>query len=598
MQQTVLIILAIEIMLLSSCDRTERQIDSHYSNKPNIILILTDDQGIGDFGFNGNPYIKTPALDQLAKESILLTDFYVSPVCAPTRSSLMTGKYSERTGVYDTYNGGATMATEEVTVAEILKKNDYKTGIFGKWHLGDNYPYRPIDQGFDESLIHRAGGIGQPGDFVNFRTQDSSYFNPVLFSNEKPVKTKGYCTDVFTDGAIDFINSSEGNSPFFLYLAYNAPHTPLQIPKEYYDIYKDLTFEPDSFVYKDEIVTSMNESNIESAKRVYGMVTNIDDNIERLIDVLRAKNKLENTVIIFLTDNGPQQDRYRMGLRGRKASVYQGGVKVPCIIHYPSLFENAKKVNTPLAHIDLLPTILDICGIKDPLTSQIDGKSFFPLLMNNDDLQFGQRVLFEEWIRGFPVKYKNASARQGNYKLVGNVEGHGELNDFELYNLKDDPTERNNVVTYEPTIASALFGKLDDWLNGIYTEKNNHRSYPAYIGTPYENPVYLNRNDVKGEAAWKQEELHGYWDVKVTENARYNIHVEFMNEIVEAGKLRVKMYPMHFIKKVSNYPFITADLDNIQLVEGEYRLVVYFETVGGRKIFPFYVSFFKHDNSN
>ncbi|MCK5466869.1 MAG: sulfatase-like hydrolase/transferase, partial [Cyclobacteriaceae bacterium] len=187
------------------------------ANLPNVILIMTDDQGIGDFGFMGNPYVKTTNLDKLASQSLNLTNFYVSPVCAPTRASLMTGRYSERTGIYDTYNGGAIMSQDEVTMAEVLKENGYKTGIFGKWHLGDNYPYRPIDQGFDEALVHRGGGIGQPGDFANYFAKDSSYFNPVLFHNGVAQKSSGYCSDVFTNGAINFINSStsvENGQPF------------------------------------------------------------------------------------------------------------------------------------------------------------------------------------------------------------------------------------------------------------------------------------------------------------------------------------------------------------------------------------------------
>jgi len=207
---------ALFLLALGSCRQPEQPL-------PNIVLIMTDDQGMGDVGYRNNPFVETPWIDSLAGVSIRLNNFYVSPVCAPTRASLMTGRYSIRTGVFDTYNGGAIMATSEVTLAEYLKKKNYHTGIFGKWHLGDHYPFRPGDQGFDESLVHKGGGIGQPGDIDNYFKGDSSYFNPVLYHNDVPVATRGYCSEVFTQGAIDFIQESKAK-PFFLYLAFNAPH--------------------------------------------------------------------------------------------------------------------------------------------------------------------------------------------------------------------------------------------------------------------------------------------------------------------------------------------------------------------------------------
>lgn len=209
------------------------------TTRPNVILIMTDDQGFGDLGFYGNPHIKTPTIDRFAEQSVRFDQFMVSPVCAPTRASLMTGRYSLRTGVRDTYRGGAIMAAQEITLAEMLKEVGYTTGMVGKWHLGDNYPSRPQDQGFDFTLHHLSGGIGQPGDWPNTFKRDSSYFNPTLWKNGQQFQSKGYCTDVFTNTAIDFIDENQ-DKPFFLYLAYNAPHAPLQVPQEYYNIYKNI----------------------------------------------------------------------------------------------------------------------------------------------------------------------------------------------------------------------------------------------------------------------------------------------------------------------------------------------------------------------
>src|SRR5438552_8436757 len=191
----------------------------------NVVILLADDQGYGDLGCHGNPKIQTRHLDKLASQSVELKYFYVSPVCAPTRASLMTGRYNYRTGVVDTFLGRAQMFGDEVTLAEMLRAAGYRTGIFGKWHLGDNFPLRAMDQGFEESLVHRGGGIGQPSDPPG----GSSYFDPLLQHNGRLTEEKGYCSDVFTDAALEFIEQQRGG-PFFVYLAFNAPHTPLQVP--------------------------------------------------------------------------------------------------------------------------------------------------------------------------------------------------------------------------------------------------------------------------------------------------------------------------------------------------------------------------------
>jgi len=575
---------------LFSCVQNENNKTSK-ADRPNVILIMTDDQGIGDFGFMGNPYIQTTHLDKLASQSLNLTNFYVSPVCAPTRASLMTGRYSERTGVYDTYNGGAIMSNDEVTIAEVLKENGYSTGIFGKWHLGDNYPYRPIDQGFDEALVHRGGGIGQPGDYANYFAKDSSYFNPVLFRNGVPEKTKGYCSDVFTNKAVEFIidhNSSGKDQPFFVYLSYNAPHTPLQLQEKYYNMYKDVEFDVNAFAVKDEAVGNMTDKDIEAAKRVYGMVTNIDDNIGRLMDVLKNENLEQNTIVVFLTDNGPQQVRYKLGLRKRKSSVYSGGVRVPCLIRYPNKIQEKRELNARLAHIDLLPCILDLCGVNPP-KHNIDGKSFANF-KEEDFKRFSERTLFFEWGRGFPVKYRNFAALNGDYKLVGNTEANSEVSDFELFHLKSDPYENINRVDEDAETALKLKSSMDAWYEEIISEPNNNKSLPAIIGSEFENPAVLNRNDAKGTpVAWGQDNVLGYWDVRVQETANYDVTLQFIEEVREQGSLHLKLYPQNFVQGNS----IEGDrltLKNFELKKGEFKLEAFYRTNRGRHIFPLYVS--------
>ena len=284
---------------------------------PTSLLIMTDDQGYGDLGFHGNRDIKTPILDAFAKESTRLTQFYVSPVCAPTRAALMTGRYSLRTGVCDTYNGWAIMAPEEKTIAEILKENGYATSISGKWHLGDNYPSRPNDQGFDYSLIHRAGGMVQVGDPDSWFRRDSGYFDPILLENGNKIKKEGYCSNIFTDAIIDFIEKNK-DQPFFSYLAFNAPHTPLQLPKKYEDMYANLEIDSNNYKKYNRPFPIMSERDINAAKKIYGMASNIDDNVGRLLNKLEELNLTKNTIVIFLTDNGPQQLRYNARHEGIK----------------------------------------------------------------------------------------------------------------------------------------------------------------------------------------------------------------------------------------------------------------------------------------
>jgi arylsulfatase len=552
------------------------------TKQPNVILILTDDAGIGDFGFNGNPLIKTPNLDQLAARSTRFANFFVSPVCAPTRSSLLTGKFSQTTGVYDTYNGGAVMATEEITLAEILRDNGYQTGIFGKWHLGDNYPYRPIDQGFSESFVFKGGGIGQPGDHDNYFKFDSAYYNPVMYLNEKKVTTEGYCSDVFTNEALRFIRTGK-NKPFFVYLSFNAPHTPLQVPEKYESIYKNLN--SGDFSKLPGSPPNMNEKDLDAARKIYGMMTNVDDNIGRLLKELKDQDLIDNTIVIFLSDNGPQQNRYKMGLRALKGSVYQGGIKTPCLIHFPGTLPENREIATTAAHIDLLPTILDLCNIHTPENSQIEGRSLIPLL-DGFDQEFRNRTLFFEWGRGFPIPYRNFAAMKDGYKLVGNTDQQSGLEGFELFDLSATPDESKNIITENREKAQIIKDELDKWYLKTVSHPNNRRVYPAIAGTKHENPVVLNRNDAKGSPGiWEQEEIFGYWDVRIAVPGKYTVKANFIKELKEPGTLYLKMNPYQY---AANSQGMTSEISIPEafLDTGDYRLEIYFQTKSGKMIFP------------
>ena len=557
------------LILFISCTKQVEQ-------KPNIILIITDDQGYGDIGYNGNSHIKTPNLDLLATNSMRFNNFYVSPVCAPTRSSLLTGRYSLRTGVTDTYNGGAMMSNDETTLAEILKENNYQTGIFGKWHLGDNYPFRPTDQGFHESLIHLSGGIGQVGDFTNYYKGNRSYFDPILWHNNEQKKYEGYCSDIFTDEAIKFIEENKSNQ-FFCYLSFNAPHTPLQVPDKYYDLYKNV----DPSVISESEKISMTEKNVLDAKRIYGMVTNIDDNVGKLVSKLKELNIDKNTILIFMTDNGPQQFRYVSNLRGLKSSVYNGGIKVPFYLSYPKIHDAGLDLDNFSAHIDVLPSLLDLCDIETPKNIKIDGKNFL-----NKSTE--ERSFFSYWTRKSPELYQNMSLNKGNYKLVGNTNYDSPIERFELFDIDNDPYEMENLIENKKELAIQMKLEMDNIYNELINSKNIKNKPRIIIGSEFENPTYLNRNDASGQRGiWAQNEIFGFWRIKAL-SGKYNFRFKFNNLNLTSGEMVIEVGSQVYSKKVEVDDNGYALMENIHLNEGEFDLTPFFR-YERKNIFPFWV---------
>ncbi|WP_372775420.1 arylsulfatase [Mangrovibacterium sp.] len=508
------------------------------TSKPNVILVMTDDQGFGDLGFNGNPNIHTPVLDQFAGESVRFSDFLVSSVCAPTRAALLTGRYALRTGVRDTYKGGAIMSTNEITIAEVLKRGGYRTGMIGKWHLGDNYPFRPEDQGFDYVLRHLAGGIGQWGDWPNHLKGNTSYFNPTLWENGKMVESEGYCTNVFTDAALSFIEENK-QEPFFLYLAFNAPHDPLQVPDEYYQMYKDLDpaagFENDGRPFP-----AMTEPMKEKARKVYAMVSNIDDNMGRLLAKVDELKLAENTLVIFMSDNGPIPSRYLGGLRGQKSSVYEGGIQVPCFWRYPASFSGNRDINITASHFDVFPTIAELCGVGIPTDREIDGVSLLPLL-TGEQKKLDERSICRYWTRDYPEKYQNMMVRRGEFKLVGNCGESAEIEDFELFNLETDPYELTNIVERNNETAKALKEELDNWLNGLLQSPNLLRSPRMLIGTEHENPSVLNLNDVHFTAHEDVPKGVAYWKAAIEKAGNYKLTLHFKTEIITDCQVKLQI---------------------------------------------------------
>jgi arylsulfatase A-like enzyme len=538
--------------------------------RPNVVLIITDDQGYGDLGVNGNPKLRTPNLDRLARESVRFDRFYVSPVCSPTRASLLTGRYNYRTGVVDTYLGRSLMHADEITLAEILSSAGYRTGIFGKWHLGDNYPLRAMDQGFQESLVLNGGGIGQPSDPPG----GESYFDPMLRRNGKWVQTKGYVSDVITDAALEFISQNRQH-PFFAYLAFNAPHTPLEVPADKYSKYKMMNLKAGDFAGPGHPIPKNFDP--DTTARVYGMVENIDENVGRMLEKLEELKLTENTVVIFMTDNGPQQPRYNAGMFQRKGTVYEGGIRVPFFVRSPGKFAAGRTLLEPAAHIDVTPTLLDVCGVKKPAKVMFDGVSLLPLLKGEQEPLI-DRILFFQWHRGdTPEAYRAFAARGRRYKLVQPVgQNDGAWSPtFKLYDLQDDPEETKDIAADKPKIVAQLMQSYEAWFKDVTAGRDYTRPARIFLGAPEENPVRLTRQDWRGPLAGWTPRSVGHWEVKIARAGSYTF-VARLNRSVQPSTAYFKLGG---VAKTQN---VSADATEVvfgplRLTRGEGRLECYIE---------------------
>ncbi len=466
--------------------------------RPNVVLILTDDQGYGDLACLGNPIIKTPNLDKLHKQSVRLTNFHVDPTCSPTRSALMTGRYSSRTGVWHTVMGRSILRRDEVTLANLFAATGYRTGLFGKWHLGDNYPYRPQDRGFDEVLTLGGGGIGNTPD-----AWGNNYFDDTLRHNGVLQKYKGYCTDVFYDAALQFIERNK-KEPFFCYIPSNAPHAPYNVADKY------------SKPYLDQGVPA-------PRAQFFGMITNIDENVGRLLARLRELGLEDNTIVIFMTDNGtavgPNIGRgFNAGMRGFKGSEYDGGHRVPCFIRWPGHIPAGKDVATLTAHIDILPTLADLCRLKRPEKVHCDGRSLVPLLTGIGGWQ--ARTLFVHSQRiDHPEKWRKSAVMTDRWRLI---------NGTELYDMPADPGQKSDVAKMHPQTVADLRAAYDGWWADI--SKRFDEYCEIVVGSKHENPTPLTCHDWHGERALslqdyvrKGEIANGFWAIDVEQAGQYEI---------------------------------------------------------------------------
>jgi len=536
--------------------------------QPNVVLIIADDQGYGDLRVHGNPKLDTPNIDRLAREGVQFQSFYVSPVCSPTRASLLTGRYNYRTGVVDTYLGRSLMHPDETTLAEVLSQAGYRTGIFGKWHLGDNYPLRAMDQGFQESLVLNGGGIGQPSDPAG----GTSYFDPLLRQNGTWVKTRGYVSDVVTDAAIAFITAHR-RQPFFTYLAFNAPHTPLEVPAEKYAKYKGMNLKAEDFAGPGTPIAGNFDPDVTA--KVYGMVENLDDNVGRLLATLDKLKLTDRTVVMFMTDNGPQQPRYNAGMPRLKGTVHEGGIRVPLFVRWPGVFQ-PRTVDRIAAHIDVMPTLLDVSGAGGSRALKFDGVSLVPLL-RGEGADWPDRTLFFQWHRGdTPELHRAFAARSQRYKIVQPL-GNGENKlpptfGFELYDMADDPLQQRNVAPEHPEIVTRMTNQYEAWFRDVtggrdYTDRGIAR---IVIGSPRENPVRLTRQDWRGpQAAWTATSL-GYWEVDVRRAGVYDVTMRFA-ELTRPGTISFA-HGGNTLQKEVPAGAVSAIFNRVRLTRGAGRL--------------------------
>ncbi|GAF02011.1 arylsulfatase [Saccharicrinis fermentans] len=501
MKASFIVTISLLSFLFVACNEKEME-------KPNVILIMVDDVGYGDIGALGNKWIQTPNIDALHANSTRLTDYHVSPTCAPTRAALMTGHHNYRTGVFFTIKGRSLLLEKETTMAEVFKENGYSTGAFGKWHLGDNYPFRPEDNGFDEVVVHNGGGVGQTMDYWY-----NNYFDDKYMHNGKLEQYEGYCTDVWFENAKKFI-ASKKDVPFFCYLATNAAHSPYWVADKYADPYRD-------------------NENIPNAA-FYGMVANIDENIGKLVNYLENTGLMDNTILIFTADNGTaagaKVEGHRLdgfvvkgnndGMRGIKASMYEGGHRVPFFIHWKDGQINVgKDIDALTAHYDIFPTLVDLCGLKLKKDLQFDGKSLVPL-MNGNKEGFDDRIVFvNTQFSTDPEPWKRTALMHKKWRLVEGTE---------LYDLSTDPEQRVNVADKYPEKVKAYKTAYEKWWSEI---SPTFKEKPYFIiGNEAENPTTLRCHDWHSNpefTPWAQRHIragyinNGFWRVRVDEAGVY-----------------------------------------------------------------------------
>jgi len=457
--------------------------------RPNVIIILTDDQGYGDLSCHGNPRLKTPTLDQLYAESVRFTDFHVAPMCSPTRGELQTGLDAFRNGASAVCEGRSMPRRELPTMGQIFKDNGYATAHFGKWHMGDSYPYRPQDRGYDMSVHNCAWGIRSLAEYW-----DNDAFDDHYWRNNKLEQFPGYNTDAFFNEAMKWMKGQK--QPFFVYLATTAAHGPFYVKEEYAAPYEDLGQRVANF---------------------YGMIVNIDENVARLEEFLKENDLRDDTILIFITDNGTVAGEkvYNAGMRGKKTSYYDGGHRVPFFLRWPAGgYDQPRDVDTLAHSTDVLPTLIDLCDLKNKRDATFDGQSLVPVL-GGDASGFADRMFVIQYLADF--KKWSGAVLWNKWRLV-----HGD----ELYDIATDPGQKNNVYDQHDDVVKAMRDYYEAWC----TRSEPIMGRPNYvgIGTEQEPVTWLSSCNWTGSYCdnWGNlaaKDRFGHWFVEAESPGRYEV---------------------------------------------------------------------------
>lgn len=579
---------------------TDCRADSTNTRKPNVVLVITDDQGYGDIAAHGNKMIQTPNLDQLYRQSLRLTNFHVDPTCAPTRAALMTGHYSTRTGVWHTIMGRSLMNTNEVTLAEVMQSNGYKTGMFGKWHLGDNYPLRPQDQGFETVVQHGGGGVTQTPDYWQ-----NDYFDDTYLRNGKPEKFKGYCTDIWFQEALNFIETNK-SEPFFAYISTNAPHSPYLVDPKYSDPYERKGVSKQMAAF-------------------YGMITNIDENMGLLERRLKDWGLDENTILIFMTDNGTaagfkrpqpedlskkQQRRlskgkpivleswpgFNAGMRGTKGSEYDGGHRVPCFIRWPAgKLDGGRDITQLSAHIDILPTLAELCHLTISSELKLDGTSLVPILKGKKDALRNRTLIVHSQRIETPEKWRKSSVMTERWRLV---------NQTELYDIQHDPGQTKNIASEFPGVVKYLSAEYEKWWESL---KPRFTEYVAIgVGSRFENPAHLTCHDWHApiqQVPWNHQQIaknpiaNGFWIVNVEAPGTYEITLrcrpESAHHPLKKGVARIQIGDQKQQQDVDEGDLSTTF--TLDLTKGQKKLQTWLDEGNGVSRGAFFVEIFRKE---
>ena len=528
------------------------------SERPNVIVILADDQGWGDLSLHGNPNLSTPNIDSIARDGAHVQNFYVCAVCSPTRAEFLTGRYHTRMGVYSTSAGGERFDADEQTIAELFREAGYATAAYGKWHSGMQWPYHPNARGFDDYYGFCSGHWGH-------------YFDPMLEHNGRIVKGKGFIIDDLTNHAMDFVSRSI-DKPFFVYLAFNTPHSPMQVPQPYWDKFADKDIVPDPEP------ANVRRQNIPHTRAALAMVENIDDNVGRLLAHLKTLGKERQTIVVYFSDNGPNGSRFNGGLRGRKGSTNEGGLRSPCVIRYPDKIKPGTEIESISGAIDLLPTLTEFAGIdwqsKQLDGKPLDGKSLASELCgaqaNNDD-----RVIFSSW-RG------RLTARTQQYRMHSNGE---------LFDLQSDRGEKNNIAKQRPEVANRLTEQINQWKDSYadaIIDAATPRPFP--IGHPEATWTQLPARDATftGKITrsnrfpnctyllnWTDTESEILWDVDVLGEGNYEVELYYGCPQQDVGAtIQLSLGDETLtarIEKAVESPLVGAEQDRVERQEGYVR---------------------------